>query len=310
MGLSVVLDVIIGVAFIFFLFSVIASGIHELFARALATRSKHLWRTLSELLDGDDDDIEHKELAAVAIGGLNGSRDPRPVRTGRAPGTYQEKLFAHPLVNGLDTAITDKKARLSHIEPDVFSRALLDVISGNTALPDVAAFQRELSKVPNERLRAELMSLARHADNDIGRLRNEIGDWFENRMSVLSRAYRRRTRWWLFVIGTTVALAANVDAIHVTTAFYVDEPLRALVSESAVQLAETCTFENGTPDEACQTALDSASDALDLPVWWDGTANFAWSTPLGWLIAGAAIAQGAPFWFDLLRRLAGFKKNR
>ena len=29
---------------------------------------------------------------------------------------------------------------------------------------------------------------------------------------------------------------------------------------------------------------------------------------IGWIIATAAIAQSGPFWFDVLRRIAGFKK--
>lgn len=68
-------------------------------------------------------------------------------------------------------------------------------------------------------------------------------------MEGLSRAYRRRTRWWVFALGIVVAVGFNVDALRVV-----------------------------------------------------------WSI-VGWFIAAAAIAQGAPFWFDVLRRVAGFKRG-
>ncbi|MFT7649985.1 MAG: hypothetical protein ACI8Y4_004750 [Candidatus Poriferisodalaceae bacterium] len=53
MGVSVVLDVVIGLVLVFFVFSLVASGIHEAETRMLATRSKQLWRALGTLLDGE-----------------------------------------------------------------------------------------------------------------------------------------------------------------------------------------------------------------------------------------------------------------
>jgi hypothetical protein len=46
-------------------------------------------------------------------------------------------------------------------------------------------------------------------------------------------------------------------------------------------------------------------DALELPIGWpDATFGRDWYMRiLGWLITGAAISLGAPFWFDLLNRM-------
>ena len=56
--------------------------------------------------------------------------------------------------------------------------------------------------------------------------------------------------------------------------------------------------------------LAATADNLDLPVWWeDGFDLDGGRSLIGWLIGGAAIAQGGPFWFDVLRRLAGFRRS-
>lgn len=313
MTISTVLDVAIGIVFVFFLFSIVASGIHELVARVLATRSKQLWRALGNLLDDDHETQAGLQRASTLVLGLTRSRDPRPTLAqalNPAPDSVTQKLWAHSMVRGLDD--TDRwqkwtRTRLSHIEPDLFSRALLDVLSGDTLIADTATFQDFVSELPNCELRRELSAIARHAGEYIEDVREDVGHWFDTRMEALSKAYRRRTRWWLFVVGVIVAVGFNVDAIHVTDTFYEQDALRALVAAEAESLVGTCTFTEGVPDDTCKEQLTDASDALRLPVWWGESEINRWSVP-GWLIAGAAIAQGGPFWFDLLRRLAGFKK--
>ncbi len=43
---STILDVIIGLAFVFFVFSLLVSGINELVRKVLNTRAKALWKSI------------------------------------------------------------------------------------------------------------------------------------------------------------------------------------------------------------------------------------------------------------------------
>lgn len=315
--LSTILDVALGVVFVFIIFSTVASGIHEFIARMLATRSKQLWRALGVMLDDMPTPERRMDQAKTAALGLTGKRDARPERSAStevtADGadderTTSQKLFAHDLINGLDNTAKRGRTRLSHIEPDVFSRALLDVVSGNETLEDTRAARRAIGALKSSRLKNELTAVARHADNDIQKLRDDLGRWFDIHMEALTQAYRRRTRWWLFLVGLIVAVGFNVDAIRVTNGFYEDDALRALVVAEAESLVGECTFTNGNPDEECKTKIEAASEALELPLWWGDDAQVDALSIIGWIIAAAAIAQGGPFWFDVLRRIAGFKK--
>ncbi len=313
MGVSTILDVVIGVVFVVFVFSVVASGVHEFVTWGLATRSKQLWRAIGRLLDNDTGPTSNQGRAAEVALGLNGDNDRRPARgaaTADDP-SLKDRLFAHALVQGLDgQGDSGTRTRIDHIEPELFSRALLDVLSGDNELENTAAFRRTIGQLPDGRLRDELESVARHAGDTIVELRTDLSAWFDDRMDALTHSYRSRTRWWLFAIGLTVAVAFNVDALDVTNEFYRDEVTRALVVAEAEALADSPTCEpdaTGALSEACRDQVSATADALDLPVWWDRSPD-AWS-PIGWLIAGAAIAQGGPFWYDVLRRLAGFRRT-
>ena len=311
MSVSKILDVVIGIVFVFFVFSTLASGIHEVVTRALATRSKQLWRALATLLDGLGDEPDKTQRAATIAFGLNGARDPRPSSqpTTAPAATNVQRLFAHDLINGIDDTTQLPKTRLSHIEPELFSRALLDLISDNSRLENTADAREAVDNLPESRLKDELQALVRHAGAEIEQLRADIAGWFDIRMEALSRAYRRRTRWWLFVVGVIVAVGLNVDAVRVVNRFYEDDATRTLISAEAESLAESCEFSGGEPDAACKANLEAASDALKLPVWWGQGESVNGLTLLGWAIAAAAISQGAPFWFDVLRRVAGFKRG-
>jgi hypothetical protein len=125
-------------------------------------------------------------------------------------------------------------------------------------------------------------------------------------------------------IGLLVSIVLNVDSIAIGFRLWRDPSLRAAVNAAAEKYAT-----ESKPQEARQ-----ALDQLNLPIGWQATTG-AWQimgipipriTPndwvqeprgltiaawlrdvlikiLGWVVTAAAAAQGAPFWFDMLKRL-------
>jgi hypothetical protein len=355
--MSNLLDVVIGLAFIFLVFSLLVSAVHEAGSRALGTRSKNLWNSLHELLDASSlgHQVPRKARTTGAILGLTRQRDKRPTPVYRsqdqaeaAAGYWTDQLYRHPLVRKLDDTRSLTRSRLSHIEPNDFSRALLDLVltkggSTNSADtptatdPQVAAEETAGTQAAIDIRQAiavlkatgssapflkDLEVLARQTQGDVERLKIEVDQWFDARMDALSRAYRKRTRWWLFALGLVVAVGFNVEALHATQALYREDALRDAVAAEATQIVNECGTTQGTStapsgtgtgaatSQSClDTKLGDASQRLQLPVGWKRF-SFTWLTPIGWLITAAALAQGGPFWFDLLRQLTGIRKNR
>lgn len=141
-------------------------------------------------------------------------------------------------------------------------------------------------------------------------LRTEIAAWFDDGMNRVSGWYRRQTQWIIFAIGAGVTLFANASTVHdVAGDLWHADMLRYSVAQEAVSMAST------TPSS---DSLE-VSDALlaSFPVGWgdedpfgvrEGVPDWSWGTWLahlmGWILTAAAVSLGAPFWFDLLGRVA------
>jgi hypothetical protein len=120
-------------------------------------------------------------------------------------------------------------------------------------------------------------------------------------MEALSRTYRRHAKWLLLVMGLFVAVTFNVDAIEAGQRLYRDEALRSAVAQQADAVVENC--QDATDVTACTRKQAAEVDqAIRLPVGWPDSGGIDGLQVLGWLIAGVALGQGAPFWFDLLRK--------
>ncbi len=300
MDISGTLDLAIGLTFIFLIFSLIVSGVYETGARILESRSRLLWRSLRGLLDGEA-----------------GDQDQRPLYNAERDDSLTARLYAHPLIQQLETRRFERgfpRSRVNRIPAGDFGRALVDVLvpAGEDAT-SVQAVRSAINgtDVPDD-LKRSLLPIASDAAATLDQVREGIGQWFDTRMEAASRLYKRNTRWIMVVVGFAVVLAFNVDAIGVTTELYRDDAARAAIAEQATGIVQTCTEkepDQGKIANCASEEIDKIEGELVLPVGWTEGRDVidGWHI-IGWLIAGIAVAQGAPFWFDLLRRATSVRK--
>ena len=112
----------------------------------------------------------------------------------------------------------------------------------------------------------------------------------------------------MWVLAMTVAVALNVDTIRIADHLWKDKTVRAAV------VARTRT----RPRQRARRSPTSRrtwtrSDELELPIGWtietrpeDGWDWFltAFTKAIGLVLTAAALTLGAPFWFDLLGKVA------
>jgi hypothetical protein len=244
--------------FIFLVFSLVVSGINEGFTRILASRSRQLWRALRQLLDGTAG---------------TGDQRPRKDTVADANSPLSVKLYAHPLISQLETAVRDQRSRLSHIPSTEFSRGLIDVlVPAGAEATGVEETRAKLHDLPDgSPIKKPLLAIASEAGAEVDKLRQNIGDWFDTRMTGLSALYRRRTKWFLLAVGLLVAVALNVDAIGAAKQLYRDEALRAAVAQEAMKVASDCQAKTGADLESCtKTGVANVDGSITLPVGWTG----------------------------------------
>lgn len=321
---SAVLETAIGLVFIFLLLSLACTAAKEGIELWWKRRSIDLERGIRELLD-----------------------DPA------SAGRLVERVYNHPLVRGLvvgayDPATVKGPAGAerytggnlpSYIPARTFALALMDVIrpgdAADQAQPSGArgaapaagqpapadafdALRDAVQRSESEQAKRALLTLIDAAGGSVAQARANIEGWFNAAMDRVSGRYKRWTQQIIFLLGLTLTLALNVDAIAIARRLWLDEPLR----QAVVATAETHVKETGgkapgpspTEDDAKKRYKKAKEtlDGLGLPIGWSEYTRPAYDVDgigawvmkaFGWLLTALAISLGAPFWFDVLNKV-------
>lgn len=303
---SAVLEVAIGVVFVFLLVSILCSAVREGIEAFLKTRAAFLERGIRKLLgDPNGQGLAHDIYT-------------HPLVAGMYKDEYEAKIHSPRrwwLARGHDLP--------SYIAPRHFALALLDIAArgpigtdqnaGAQAPPlSLATIKSNLATLPPDLQRVVLTAIDT-AEGDLNAARASIETWYDDAMDRVSSWYKRSTQGILFLIGLVFAVAANVDTVTITRFLSHDAAAReAIVARAQVAVADTGYLH--------RTYLDAKKDleALQLPIGWstpDSTtlAHRTWPEPtwperiLGWIVTALAVTMGAPFWFDLLNKVTAIR---
>ena len=335
------LDVAIGLVFLYLVMSLIASAAVEVLEAFLQFRARDLERGVRELLN-----------------------DP----------ALTERLYNHPLVNSLyKGSYTEPTGRMkkfrgffklhlpSYIPSRNFSLALMDLMltpaggaagSGITGVlapstPAVSGVQPTptpqlpagVAALPATQIGNAISALIQTANNDAVRARENVEEWFNASMDRVSGWYKKRTQGFLLVAGLLAAFALNVDSVSITQTLLTNKDARAAAVAAATEFAkaEASNFQPPATTTSAKTDADArvrgAADKVrhyedvlknaGLPILWqpygfptsDRSTGWcakltdkqwlnSWGTKLlGILITACAVSLGAPFWFDTLNKI-------
>jgi hypothetical protein len=179
-----------------------------------------------------------------------------------------------------------------------------------------------------QRVRGMIEDALDQARGDVDELVHSIERHFDEVMDRASGWYKRRVQLFLFVIALLLAVVINGDSYVIGRQLWKDDALRSAVVAQANKAgsadAAKCPAGTGTPSQQTtdnRTPVEVAADCLgkvkqlNLPLgWgkdvprWHSIPTPAWNAIpakiLGLLITAFALTLGAPFWFDLLGKVA------
>lgn len=324
MSANSIVDVVIGLAFVFFVCSLAVSGMNEFVRKLLNTRAKALWTSISRMLDPSEAAAQSERMTARL--------EEPPARNHPVHRTHREVasgaslaglLYDHPLIGRLDPTRLTKPAQISHIPPREFARALVDILTPEDADGNKRWDQLgdEVRRLPRP-LRAQFLVLYQEAEGNVLQFREAIEEWFSSSMDRVSEWYKRRTRVVMFGYGLVLAVAFNVSAVNMTVELYENDVVR----ETVVELAATQVVSDDLQECTNRTCVKEQIGRIvetGLPVLWrecpdgndaGGLCGFEdWrattGTIVGWLITAAALSVGAAFWFALLKRAFRLRSN-
>jgi hypothetical protein len=143
-----------------------------------------------------------------------------------------------------------------------------------------------------------------------------IENWYTGMVTSIESWYKKKTRMRLFWFGALLGLLLNVDSIQLFGHFRKNPEATKVVMEVYQKNIETALADTNQDNQRIQLYLgkiDSMATAAQLPVGFDQNIFYKnksdWSLGgfllklLGVLISGFAASFGAPFWYDVLRKL-------
>ncbi|GIH94559.1 hypothetical protein ACFFMN_19180 [Planobispora siamensis] len=224
-----------------------------------------------------------------------------------------------------------RRTTISDIPPERFSGAVMELVSAEE--DGVEGLLAKLEAI-NSPLAGHLRGVWEGAQRDLEKFRRGVESWFDGEMQRLSNLYRRYVKWVVFALGVALTLLFGMDALEYGKTLLRDNAFRAGVAAIAGggeggldALEEKCA---GAKPYDCVTEslsspalvkiFDHALVSITIPpgdgdpslnwngaVWWDRlTSPGHWP---GFILTIVALLFGAPFWWDVLRRLTGFRNR-
>jgi hypothetical protein len=316
---STVLEVAIGMIFIYLLLSLLCSAVNEYIEAKLNYRSKNLWKGIQLLLNGV---IEEGKKQPDMNASLPANVAPPPPGVA-APAVVASPpagkhdlaslLYQHGLVRAL---YKDKDQLPSYIPSRTFALALWNLASEATGTDT-----RDLNQIkdvihhyiPNRELSQALVTMIDEAKGDFDRAVKNVEDWYDGAMDRVSGWYKRRVQWILLVIGFAAAILINADTVNIAKSLIQDKALRDTIVAQAAKEQPPAT---PTGDQQEVKDIYARINGLGLPLGWvrntPANADDLRRVPdnpgdvvlklFGLFLTGLAISQGAPFWFDILNK--------
>jgi CRISPR/Cas system CMR-associated protein Cmr5 small subunit len=271
---NIVLDVVIGLVFIYLLYSLLASIIQEMIANFFGLRARNLKQGIVRMLE-DGPDRSNKNIVSDVLSDVMGSflRIFSNTETGLLKSFYDQ-----PSIKYLASGKFFSKP--SYINKTNFSKALMDILKeegeGDTDLDRIKAVlnggenKSELlvdirkkikenvedtnkindlkvlltdtgkASLINDNTRKHIRSLLIDSQDDLMKFKASLEDWFNETMERATGWYKRTTQLILLIIGLTLAITFNVNSIEIVNLLANDKDAR----ENMVNMASTYVKEN------------------------------------------------------------------
>jgi hypothetical protein len=232
---SQILDVAIGVIFVYLLLSLICSAANEGLEAILKNRASFLERGLRELLTNCASPSNSPDLL--------------------------EALYNHPLIFSLF------KDNYSKADPQAgWLKRALRWLSSSRKLPSyipAQLFGLAMMDLYNQGLLQgkvgdAVETLMKAAKRDQAKAQKSVEDWYNAAMDRVSGWYKRRAQAFILLSGVFVAIALNADSITLVKRLSTDTSLRESLVASATEYAKASATASPSPTPSASKTQTSA----------------------------------------------------
>ncbi len=339
-----ILDLVLGLIFIYFLLSIICSSAVEIVQSAGGFRAKQLEKWIRQIFnkpalnaDGKFYDTNGNTYSEDQFGNLvdvNGKISKRDNLV-----TLGGAILDHSAT----TALSKAGKTGTYIDATNFVTALLDKISIkksghesplSTQLDVPASIEDYINKLKTTvsltpDLQRTLIGFANAAKSsatpDISQLEafgKKIEDWYDTSNQRLTGTFKRKVATPLTILFALIlTLAGNIDSVAISKYLYTNKEVSKQIADKAVAVIPSFKDTASKPlsDTAAANNIKRGVESLNsvisagFPIGWGKDFSFKMFTSsfsdhiLGWLATIFAIMMGAPFWFDMFNKIANLR---
>ena len=338
MKIANILELLIAMALIYFLFSTLVSVAFEWYSYKTQKRGRFLYQTLIDLLNDPVNQSYGATLYAhFSIDKLKKNKDSYPQY-------IASNMFADALIDIIGTQ--SESIAFEHQFVGDGSKNLRKVVLVENRTEDpFERFKKGVDKMNYSPLKSQLRAFYEKS-NDYESLKKRIQEWFDDYMARVSGWYKLKTKRTLFIISLLVSLIFNIDSIALVKKINSDDDLR----KNLVILAEKKAYKKDiklmAPDSLNTNKSYSVvlrqlkeskilKDDIDklylqrtdsivreiednsIPIGYHGFVDIRkthgqgalWIWICGILLSSFSLSFGAPFWFEIMVKAINIRRS-
>jgi hypothetical protein len=296
---SGIIDLAIGLIFVFAVTAALSSAVTELVARLLGLRGTYLLTGLRELVDGGN---VSTDLAQAQTAYLEMRDIMRGAKVPAQPPSVTSALLGGPILGNqgiagqipsrkltimpggttgrLPTITADRQAGSrwsqlrslpSYISARSFAAAVIDLLapdgSGQTTM-DVIKKNVDALPATMSPFKPSLQALLKTAGDDVSQFRTAVERWYDDHMDRVSGWYKRHVGKITLMIGAILVVLLNINALTIGRTLYTQSTVSTAVSAVA---AKSTNCSAGQSPQDCLSQLQgqlSAAATAGLPIGW------------------------------------------
>ena len=286
------IQVVIGLVFLLLLLSLLVTTIMELISSMFALRGQNLEKAIRNML-----------------------------ATGLKEGELFQSFKSNALYKQLCNYRGNAKSRPpSYLSAENFQSILMDLILKGE---DSGKLTQKIDELPNEELKKVLKQLLNDAGYELEEFKTKMRNWFNDVMDRAAGWYKRNTQILVTFVGLVVAIIFNADTISLYQRLESNpEELKEIVTmaEAYAKKSDLGIQSGGTVEQQWEQVNNLINDEINqakspLGLGWhpeelQGMTPSDWVIKvLGWIVTALAVSLGAPFWFDLLKKLVNIRSS-
>lgn len=278
---SKILEVVIGIIFIFLLYSLLVTAIQEILSSIFFLRARMLRIAIRRMLIDDktqkcknaNSSFWHSIL--VRTENMLSFFFPFLRRFWKPESNLATLFYEQPGIKYL--GLSNWYKRPSFIKPENFAKTLCDILINSsktnnnesqkiseTLNANVITYKEKVISIDPETLEY-INSLWRDAQQDADKFKTLLSNWFLETMDRLSIAYKHRTQLNVFIIGFIIAFAFNVDTVSITNKLSKDDKARSELAQLASSYMSN-QDKNSVKSNQNDTMNNASSDTITVEI--------------------------------------------